>query len=310
MLDSEAKKFLERIERYKPKPLADMTPDEARQYVAGQSKLSHKKSSSALHVSDVVLTHHPKEIFDSEIRTPLRFYRPEGLKENPPLILYFHGGGFVTGDLNYSDQLCQILAEQLKMLVVSVEYRLAPEHSFPVPVHEGESILKTLLQHPNEYRFNTQKVILMGDSAGANIAAVVTNLMRASIWKQILLYPSLDFSKEYESMRLFAEGYFLTKANLDWGHRHYIQNPHDKKNPIASPILDKKLAGLPETLIVTAEYDPLRDEGRVYAEHLIEQGNEVTYFEFPGVIHCFATMIDFFPTASKKLMTKILQFVL
>ncbi len=294
MLHSNSQKFLERLKRYRAKTLAEMTPAEARVYVAGQSKLSHKKPSCAIKVTDIILTH-------EETHTPLRFYRPlEG--EDPPLILYFHGGGFVTGDLNYSDQLCQRLCEHLQALVVNVDYHLAPEYPFPFAVQEGLHILKTLLAHPHEYRFDATHVTLMGDSAGANIAAVITNLARESVHALVLLYPVTDFAGSHASQTEFGEGFFLTKANTDWARGHYLQDLDKAKDPLASPLLDMHLKGLPKTLIIAAECDPLRDEARAYAKHLIGFGNEVHYVEFKGMVHCFATLVDFFPEQVDKVL--------
>lgn len=311
MLAEEAKKFLERLSRHPSKSLSELSPLEARKYVAGQAKLKFKNSATYLKMTDVVLTHQPKELGEVDVHTPLRFYRTTQNGESPALILYFHGGGFVTGNCDYVDALCRLIAEETRALVVSVDYHLAPEHPFPYPVYEGLSILRTLSHHTDAYRFDLDRVILMGDSAGANLAAAITNLAQSefSLYAQILFYPIADFAGEYLSHESFKEGYFLTKANMDWAKKHYLQDLKNAADPMASPILNNELSQVPKTLIITAECDPLRDEGRAYAEHLIQFGREVSYHEFPGMIHCFATFPDFFPINADKAIKEVIKFL-
>ncbi len=318
MLHPEAERFLDRMKRRKGKSMAEQTPQEARAYVAAQAKIGQKKPQDHLKVTDVILMHHPfKEQKiedrrqDTEVHTPLRFYRPAEVR-TPALILYFHGGGFVAGNCDYVDSLCQKLAERNGALVISVDYHLAPEHPFPFAIYEGLSVLKTLMQHHQEYRFNPKQVILMGDSAGANIAAVITNLSfkEISLHAQVLLYPTTDFHGKYTSLNTFNKDYFLSKADTEWAKHYYLQDLKQAKNPVASPIFAKDLQGLPKTLIITAECDPLRDEGRAYAEHLISFGNEVHYHEYQGMIHCFVTFIDFFPKGGGQALAEIKAFLM
>src|ERR1700677_5021400 len=162
MLGAEAQKFLDRLNRHKAKPMADQTAQEARAYVAAQAKLGQKKHCQHLKVTDIILTHHLADLENQEVHTPLRFYRPHD-EPAPALILYFHGGGFVAGNADYVDSLCQHLAAESQALVISVEYQLAPEHPFPFPVFEGLGVLKTLFAHSEAYRFDPQKISLMGD---------------------------------------------------------------------------------------------------------------------------------------------------
>ena len=303
MLSLEAQRFLDRLKRRKGKAMSEQTPQEARAYVAAQFKLTHKKPSDHLKVTDIVLRHH-------DIETPLRFYRPHA-QELPALILYFHGGGFVAGNCDYVDSLCQKLADLTQALVISVDYHLAPEYPFPFGVHEGFNVLKTLVVHHQEYRFDPAKITLMGDSAGANFAAVITNMAFKEIplYAQVLLYPTTDFAGDYPSLHEFSEGYFLSKADTDWAKRHYLADPHQAKDPLASPIFAGSLQGLPKTLIITAETDPLRDEGRAYAQHLITFGNEVHYHEYAGMIHCFVTFIDVFPQGGGVALQEVKNFL-
>ncbi len=310
MLAGEAQKFIDRLNRHRPKSLSEQTPQEARAYVAAQAKLGHKKHFPDLKITDIIVTHHPEKLEKVEVHTPLRFYRPvEGQKL--PLILYFHGGGFVAGNLDYVDSLCQHLSVESGALVVSVDYHLAPEYPFPFPVWEGSSLLQTLFLHADAYRFDPTKICIMGDSAGANLAAVITHQNRKDIpiSAQVLLYPVTDFSGDYPSHTLFHENYFLSKDNMDWSRQHYLQDLSHVKDPLASPLWDQDIAELPKTLVITAECDPLRDEGRAYAAHLIQAGNEVYCHEYSGMIHCFVTFYDFFPLNAGKALREVCNFL-
>lgn len=310
MLAPEAQKFLDRLKRTRAKPMNEMTALEAREYVAAQAKLTRKNHPYSIKVTDVVLTHHPENLNEA-VHTPLRFYRPneEGI---PALILYFHGGGFTAGNCDYVDPFCHRLAKVTGALVISVDYHLAPEYPFPFAIFEGLSVLEMLLQHSDSYRFDKKAVTLMGDSAGANLAAVISNQIaeKAQLHSQILLYPVTDFAREYESHHTYQEGYFLTKASMDWSRQHYLQDLTKANDPLASPIFATGLEALPRTLIVTAQHDPLRDEGRAYAQHLIRFGVEVYYHEYAGMIHCFATFVDFFAQTSTRLMGEASLFIM
>ncbi len=312
MLAPEAQKFLDRLKRRKAKSMSEQTPLEARAYVAAQAKLGHKKHFADLKVTDIILTHHPAELKLPEVNTPLRFYRPNA-SDRPALILYFHGGGFVAGNADYVDSLCQHLAEWSQALVISVDYHLAPEYRFPFAIYEGLSVLKTLFAHAHEYRFNRDQVTLMGDSAGGNLAAVITRLAvkehNIPLYAQVLLYPDSNFMGDYPSHHQFASGYFLSRKDSQWAEKHYLGEMAHAKDPRASPLLAKDLLGLPKTLIITAQCDPLRDEGRAYAARLIEFGNEVYYHEYAGMIHCFITFFDFFPENAGKALTEVCNFL-
>lgn len=310
MLVSEAHTFLERLKRHKAKSMAELSPQEAREYVASQALLTRKRHRYTMKVTDIVLTHQPTNL-NEPIQTPLRFYRPNETETKPNLILYFHGGGFTAGNADYVDPFCHQLADTTKALVISVEYHLAPEHPFPFQIYEGISVLETLLGYVEAYRFDPDQIILMGDSAGANIAAVITNRLaeKLGLLGQVLLYPVTDFSREYASSSLYGQNYFLTKASMDWSRAHYLQDLKKASDPLASPLLDQNLKKIPRTLIITAEFDPLRDEGRAYAKHLIDFGVEVFYHEYAGMIHSFVTLVDVFPKTSARVLEEIREFL-
>lgn len=229
-------------------------------------------------------------------KIPLRIYTP---KEEGPydIIIYFHGGGFITGGLQTHDTIARKLVQKTGARVVSVDYRLAPENPFPAAIEDAYATLLWAASHRTSLRNKNDQLIVAGDSTGANIAAVVAQLAKAKgqpeISKQILLYPATDiFSRDasvlYPSMDEFSEGYVLTKESLDKYFKLYLRNATDRKyDPLVAPIRSKDLSDLPKTFLVTAEYDPLRDQGEAYAEKLKNAGVPVFAKRFDKVPHDF-----------------------
>ncbi len=229
-------------------------------------------------------------------KIPLRIYTPEA--DGPyQVIVYFHGGSFVTGNLNTHDAIARRIVQATGARVIAVDYRLAPESPFPRAIEDAYSALLWVNSHQTSLRMKSNEIIVAGDSAGANIAAVVSQLAKAKelpeISKQILLYPPTDiFSRDasvlYPSMDEFKEGYVLTKEALDKCFKLYLAGAENRKyDPLVAPIRSKHLHGLPEALIVTAEYDPLRDQGEAYAKKLTEAGVLVTLKRMEKVPHDF-----------------------
>lgn len=193
--------------------------------------------------------------------------------------------------------MCGKLAAATCHAVVSVDYRLAPEFKFPVPVDEAFYAAKWVYDHAESIGLNPDMISVSGESVGGNLAAVVAQLAAQKgglkIASQILLCPLTDWSWDYESMDQYAEGYFLDKALLQYCADHYFNQDSERNNPLASPLLGE-LEGLPPALIVTAEYDPLRDEGERYGQRLVESGVKVTQKRYTGMIHLFYAMTDVF----------------
>jgi acetyl esterase len=227
---------------------------------------------------------------------PLRLYRPFGTVAEAvlPALVYYHGGGWVIGDLDTHDTVCRQLANRAGCAVVAVDYRLAPEHKFPAAVVDAFAALRFVAHEAGSLRIDPARLAVGGDSAGGNLATVVALLARDSAFAglrfQVLLYPATDFQGQYESQARLADGYLLTRANQDWFRDQYLRSDADRADWRASPILAPDLAGLPPAYVMTAGFDPLSDEGQAYADRLEAAGVAVTRRQFAGQIHGFLTM--------------------
>jgi acetyl esterase len=228
---------------------------------------------------------------------PARHYAPVDGRGDEPLLVFFHGGGFVVGDLETHDGLCRLICRDAGVHVLAIDYRLAPEHPAPAAVDDCYAGYRWALEHATELGADAGRVAVGGDSAGGNLAAVVSQLARrdgvASPALQLLLYPVVDFAAETRSKTLFSDGYFLTKADIDWFRSLYLSgSPLPPSDPRISPLLADDLAGLPPALVITGGFDPLRDEGNQYAEALAAAGVPVDHRQFGPLVHGFA---NFFP---------------
>lgn len=228
---------------------------------------------------------------------PLRIYTPEG--EGPfPILVYYHGGGFVTGDLESHDAVCRSLSKASDHVVVAVDYRLAPEHPFPAGPHDCYAATKWVYDNANEVNGDATRLSVGGDSAGGNLAAVVALMARDKedfpIAKQLLLYPTTDGFElgKYPSYDENGTGYFLTLESMHFFAQAYVQNPDFNKDPYAAPMNADDLSNLPPALIITAEFDPLRDEGEAYGDCLREAGVEVVTCREEGLIHGFFNLFS------------------
>jgi len=221
---------------------------------------------------------------------PVRIYRPEQAG-SLPVIVFFHGGGWVLGGLDSHHAICQRIAGENRALVVSVDYRLSPENKYPAALEDAYDATCWVAEHSVELGAAPHKLILMGDSAGGNLAAAVCLLSREiagpRIALQVLIYPALDLGGAYPSKALYADNPVLNQQSMDFYTNQYIRRPADLEEPLVSPMLAGDLSNLPPALILTAEYDPLRDEGQAYADRLREAGIEVVYACYPGMVHGF-----------------------
>jgi acetyl esterase len=223
---------------------------------------------------------------------PARIYAPQATGAPRPTVAYFHGGGWVQGDLETHHGLCARLAKHADVLVVAIDYRLAPEHKFPAAVDDCLAAYRWLRTHGRDVGADTTRVAVAGDSAGGNLAAVVSQLAARDGGPapalQLLIYPATDFSRRRRSRELFGEGFLLTNSEMDWFETNYLgaERTH-ARDPRASPLLSEDLSGLAPAYVVTAAFDPLRDEGEEYAAALARAGTPVVLRRFPGFIHAF-----------------------
>ncbi|NUS13270.1 MAG: alpha/beta hydrolase [Streptomyces sp.] len=238
------------------------------------------------------------EVTDRTIAGPggplaVRTYRPSA-RRHLPVLLYYFGGGWTLGSLDTADVVCRELAERTGCLVAGVGYRLAPEHPFPAAVYDCHAGLRWVAAHAAELGADPARLAVGGDSAGGNLAAAVTLLARADgdlrLAGQLLVYPNTDQLADDASMRENADPFLFNHHSVAWYARHYLPSAADAADPLASPLRAGDLSGLPPALVITAEYDPLRDQGEAYARRLAEAGVPVEVTRYPGMAHGFFAM--------------------
>ncbi len=223
---------------------------------------------------------------------PVRIYTPVNAGAGAlPVLVYFHGGGWVVGDLDSHDAVCRSLANASGCKLVSVDYRLVPEHPWPASPDDCFAAAEWVVANAAALGADVNRLAVGGDSAGGNLAAAVTLRARAAhgprIAFQLLIYPAVDATMSLPSNVSNGSGYFLEKASMEWFYGHYLQGGADTKNPDVSPLFADDFSGLPPAYGVTAEYDPLRDEGHAYADKLQAAGAAVEYINYPTMIHGF-----------------------
>ena len=228
---------------------------------------------------------------------PLRLYDPRETRAPGPVVMFFHGGGFVIGDLDTHHALCTEIAAEMDLPVVAVHYRLAPEHTFPAAADDCEAAARWVASGPAELGRTATGVITIGDSAGGNLAIVVTQALgdapaAVPVVLQVPIYPLSDEKTDHQSMLDFAEGHLLTKVSMDWFGKSYAA---EAGNVRAYPIHGDH-AKAPPTVLVTASLDPIRDSGRLYGEALIRAGSDVIFMEMKGTIHGFTTLRKAIPS--------------
>jgi len=229
---------------------------------------------------------------------PARAYAPT-VGSTLPTVAYFHGGGWVQGDLETHHGLCARLAQHAGVLVVAIDYRLAPEHKFPAAVDDCFAAYRWLRTRGHDIDADTARVAVAGDSAGGNLSAVVSQLAASGATPvptcQVLIYPAVDFTLETDSHRDLAEGHVIPRDRIRWYSEQYLRSEADKMDLRASPLRAPTLAGQPPALIVTAGFDPLRDEGQAYGNRLRKDGVDVVHREYPGQIHAFVSLTKAIP---------------
>lgn len=294
MLDAEARTLLDLMEQATKagRPKLETLP-----HAVGRKAVDKMSEDSEADPMDVA------EVANGAFAGPgsdIRFrrYRPAGVQAgNLPTLIYYHGGGFVIGNIETHDSTCRRLANKSRCQIMSIDYRLAPEHPFPASIDDGIAAFRHIRDNAASFGADASRIAVGGDSAGGAIAAVVAQTCRDSAEAgpafQMLIYPATDSSRESESRKKFAEGYFLSKDLMTWFWDAYVPEDTDLSDLRLSPLLAKDFAGLPPAFVLTAGFDPLRDEGRAYADRLIEAGVKTTYVNYPGTIHGFFSLTRF-----------------
>ncbi len=272
-------------------PMSEQTPEEARRAFQALTDLRDPKMTIP------VASTEDRTVPGAAGDLRARVYRPEG--EGPfPTVAFFHGGGFVIGDIDSHDNVARALCAHLPAVVVSVDYRLAPEDPFPAGVDDAVAVTRWLLDHLADFG-GDDRLAVAGDSAGGNLSAVAAQCV-PGLAGQFVIYPSVDKSGDYPSREENASGYMLDLPTMLWFVDHYVPEGVDPEDPRLSPIRGA-LTGLPPTVVVTAELDPLRDEGEAYAAALREAGVPVVVRRYDGLIHGFMHL-ETFSTASRAAM--------
>ncbi|MGW7195339.1 alpha/beta hydrolase [Streptomyces chryseus] len=280
------------------KPLYEMTLDEAR------------AADLAAVQADAGTPEPVREVFDELIpgpggTLPVRVYRPVADQGPLPVLVYFFGGGWTLGSIETSDAICRSLANAAGCLTVAVGYRLAPEHKFPAALHDCFAGLRWTAEHAARLGGDASRIAVGGDSAGGNLAAAMTLMARdaggPAIRAQLLVYPNTDYLADTPSRHGNTDPLLFNNKSVQWYWDNYLTSPEDGQNPLVSPLRATSHAGLPQALVITAEYDPLRDEGEQYAQRLRDSGVPVESTRYPGVAHGFFAMAGVLDAGSRAL---------
>jgi len=233
-----------------------------------------------------------------------RAYTPDGVTQNGPLLVYYHGGGNIRGNIETHDSTCRVLANEGNFVVLSIDYRLAPENPFPAAVEDAYAAAAWAAKNAAQFGCGAERLAVGGDSAGGNLAAVVSLMARDkrefSIAFQMLIYPVIDHVSDTESKQLYSNGYMLN--SMPFYTQSYLPNVSDRNNPLASPIYAESHAGLPPAVVMTAGFDPLLDDGKAYADKLSADGVPVDYVCFDSMIHGFISLRGLMPQSEEGLI--------
>ena len=288
MLHPQARALLDFIEARGIPPTHTLSPADARAFYRERRAATQPLPAEVAEVRDLAADgpHGP---------IPVRIYRPLASGAGPlPVLVYYHGGGWVIGDLDTHDVLCRELANGAGCAVVAVDYRMGPEHRFPAAVDDVLAATRWVRHEAAALGVDASRMAVGGDSAGGNLAAVVAIAARESadlpLVFQLLIYPATDMRRGHPSHQANGQGYLLTRDTMTYFHDHYITDAKHDLDWRASPLLHGDLSRLPPALVLTAGYDPLRDEGLAYAEALTAAGNSANYVCFERQIHGFVTM--------------------
>jgi acetyl esterase len=297
-LDPQVQDLLAKVSQGGGKPLEESTPFEARQSDWPKDFIGDPQDVAEI-IHDFIT--------GPTADLPIRIYRPNGTGPLPAIV-QFHGSAFTIANIAVSDSAHRALANSTGCIVVAVNYQKAPEHKFPIPFNDAYASTQWVFKNAERLGIDKSRIGIAGDSAGGNLAAAVCLRARdeqgPKLAFQLLIYPTVDSRSTRPSMSENAEGYMLSAAACTWAYEQYIQNPEDYKNPYVAPIYATDMSNLPSAIVLTAEFDPLRDEGEEYAKLLSEAGVKVISRRYEGMIHGFfwsAGVID----GSKRLINDI-----
>jgi len=276
----------ERLQRSSEGSLRSFEPDQRRRELDRMAGLAMPRRQG-IHVYE-------RRIPGPECELRIRVYRPFGVASEPPVIVYFHGGGWVVGSLDSHDGSCRLVADVARCVVVSVDYRLAPEHPFPAAFDDCIAAYLWVGEHASDLGVDASRVGVMGDSAGGNLAAAVSLAARDQGFAlpavQSLVYPATDAYFSQPSHELFSDGFGLTRADMEWFRAQYLPDESTWSRPAASPLNVDSFDSLPPAVVATAGFDPLRDEGDLYASRLIDAGVTVRHRCYDDMVHGFFGM--------------------
>jgi acetyl esterase len=289
-LDPDAAAVFKAFQEAGRPPYETVSPAEARELYLKGRVVTNPEPPELKSVQPLAIPS-PHGSIPARIYTPMRPRKTDGLA---PCLVFFHGGGWVIGDLDSHDVVCRKLADEGQLVVISVDYRLAPEHKFPAAVEDAITATRWIADNSRQLGIDASRLTVGGDSAGGNLAAVVAISARdgngPDIAGQVLIYPAIDFALTHPSHREPETSILLTHSVIRWFRDHYLTGAADVDDWCASPARVGTLIGLPPAYVLTAGADPLRDEGDEYAHRLKEAGVPVTYRTFPGQFHGFFTM--------------------
>jgi acetyl esterase len=289
-LDPDAAAVFKAFQEAGRPPYETLTPAEAREFYLAGRPVTNPEPPELKSVEPLAIPA-PHGTIPARVYTPKTPRLAGGLA---PCLVFFHGGGWVIGDLDSHDVVCRKLADEGRLIVISVDYRLAPEHKFPAAIDDAIAATKWIADHARTLGIDAARLLVGGDSAGGNLAAVVTIAARdgngPAIAGQVLIYPAIDFAMTHPSHREPETSILLTHTVIKWFRDHYLNGAADVHDWRASPARAKTLIGLPPAYVLTAGADPLRDEGDEYADRLKQAGVAVTWRHFPGQFHGFFTM--------------------
>ena len=296
-IDKDTQALIDERKKNNAPPLESFTPQELR---ALRAKMAETPAELQVNISNVDDFYLKGSLGPIKVRKYSNNLSKEPDKKNP-LIIYFHGGGFVMGDLESHDLVCRHLCKETNATIIAVDYKLAPEHKFPAAITDAKDAIAEIIKDADNLQIDNDKIILCGDSAGGALAAVGTIMSRdkivPKIHGQILVYPWVDLTMCRKSMDIDIEGMILNKDTIKYFADHYLNSYEEQVDWRASPILTPDLSNLPPTYIFGAGLDPLVDEGDAYKRRLLSFGNEVHYRLFPGQMHAFLSNSVQLPTA-------------